>query len=85
MMKWEIELSEYNIQYKPQLSLKVQVLAKFIVELPQRWVLSDNEQWLILHVDEASRTLGGGIGLTLQSPTGKQIEQVVCSQLSKVQ
>ena len=28
MMKLAIELSEYNIQYKPQLSLKGQVLTK---------------------------------------------------------
>ena len=38
----------------------------------------DNEQWLIIHVDRASRTLGVGIRLTLQSPTGKQIKQFVC-------
>lgn len=41
MIKWVIELSEYSIRYKPCLSLKWQVLADFIVELPQKRVQTD--------------------------------------------
>ena len=35
MARWEMELSEYVIQYKPRLSKKGQVLADFLVEIQQ--------------------------------------------------
>ena len=35
MARWAMELSEYGIQYKPRLSKKGQVLADFLVEIPQ--------------------------------------------------
>lgn len=41
MMKWAVELSEYNIRYRPWLSLKGQVLVDFMVELSQRLVQLD--------------------------------------------
>ena len=34
MLKWAIELSEYGIEYQPRLSIKRQVMANFIVEIP---------------------------------------------------
>ena len=34
MIKWAIELSEYGIEYQPRLSIKRQVMANFIVEIP---------------------------------------------------
>ena len=36
MLKWTIELNEYEIKYQPRLSLKGQVMADFIVELPKK-------------------------------------------------
>ena len=68
MMKWVIELSEYDIQYKPHLSLKFQVLVAFIIGIPQRWMQSNTDnrdQWWILHVDEASKASRAKLGLTL--------------------
>ena len=35
MTHWEIELSEYGIQYKPWLTKKGQVLADFLAEIPE--------------------------------------------------
>ena len=35
MARWALELSEYGIQYKPRLAKKGQVLADFLVEIPQ--------------------------------------------------
>ena len=35
MAHWAMELSEYGIQYKPRLSMKGQVLADFLAEIPQ--------------------------------------------------
>ena len=36
MLKWAIELSEYGIEYQPRLSMKGQVMADFIAEVPQQ-------------------------------------------------
>ena len=55
MARWVIELSEFGIQYKPRLVLKGQVLADFLAELPQRYVVHDNNGQWILNVDGASR------------------------------
>ena len=80
MLRWAIELSEYGIDYQPRLSLKGQVMADFIVELPEprapdRELTQDN--WWILHVDGASRLSGSGVGLLLESPTGERLEQSI--------
>ena len=32
LMKWAIELSEFNIKYKPKTTIKVQILADFVME-----------------------------------------------------
>ena len=57
MLKWAIELSEYEIKYHPRLSLKGQVMADFIAEVPQPPILgteSSKTGWWTLHVDGAS-------------------------------
>ena len=75
MARWEIELSEYDIQYKPRLSKKGQVLVDFIAELPQSETRPDNLDWWTLNIDGASRQTGASIGLQLKSPSGEKIEQ----------
>ena len=77
MARWAMELSEYEIQYKPRLSKKGQVLAEFFVELPQHNTRPNNEGWWTLCVDGASRQSGAGIGLQLTFPAGERIEQAV--------
>ena len=75
MARWAMELSEYGIQYKARLSKKGQVLADFLVEIPQPDTCPDKKGWWTLCVDGASRQSGAGIGLQLTSPTGERIEQ----------
>ena len=36
MLQWAIELSEYEIEYQPRLSMKGQVMADFVVEYSQK-------------------------------------------------
>ena len=58
MLKWVIELSEYEIKYHPRLSLKGQVISDFIAELTQKQahpIDCPGEQWWTLHVHKASR------------------------------
>ena len=77
MARWEIELSEFGIQYKPRLTKKGHVLADFLVEIPQSGMSLDSLNWLTLNVDGASRQTGVGIGLQLKSSTGEKIEQAI--------
>ena len=72
-----MELSEYDIQYKSRLSKKGQVLADFLVEIPQPDTCPNEKGWWTLCVDGASRQSGADIDLQLTSPTGERIEQAV--------
>ena len=74
MARWAMELSEYDIQYKPRISKKGQVLVDFIAEIPQLDTCPDEMGCWTLRVDRASRQIGAGIGLQLTSPTGERIE-----------
>ena len=77
MARWAIELSEYNIQYKPRLLKKGQVLADFILEIPQSETHPKSSNWWTVNVDGASRHTGAGIGLYLKSPIGEKIKKVI--------
>ncbi|XP_013629866.1 PREDICTED: uncharacterized protein LOC106335793 [Brassica oleracea var. oleracea] len=76
LAKWAVELSEYNIEYRPRTSAKSQVLADFLVELPTGTVTNKepNSTW-VLHVDGYSSKQGSGIGIRLTSPTSEILEQ----------
>ncbi|XP_056864046.1 uncharacterized protein LOC130511189 [Raphanus sativus] len=76
LAKWAVELSEYDIDYRPRTSAKSQVLADFLVELPTKAITNKepNSTWL-LHVDGSSSKQGSGIGIRLTSPTGEILEQ----------
>ena len=75
--QWALELSEFGIQYKPRLAKKGQVLAYFLVEIPQSKMSPDSLNWWTLKIDKASRQTGASIGLQLKSPFGEKIEQAI--------
>ena len=77
MVRWEIELSEHDIQYKPRISKKGQVLVDVIAELPQSETHPDSLDWWTLNIDGASRQTGAGIGLQLKSPSGDRTEHAI--------
>ena len=76
MIKWAIELSEFDIRYKPRTSVKGQILADFIIEFtPAQFteatqLAPDLPIWR-LSVEWASNAQGSGAGLILTSPDGK--------------
>ena len=73
LMKWAIELSEFDIRYKPKTAIKGQVLADFIMEFTSTEPV-ENAQTPIdlpiwrLFVDGATNAQGSGAGLILTSP-----------------
>ncbi|XP_013589153.1 PREDICTED: uncharacterized protein LOC106297464 [Brassica oleracea var. oleracea] len=76
LAKWAVELSEYDIEYRPKTSAKSQVLADFLVELPTGTVTikEQNLTW-VLHIDGSSSKQGSGIEICLTSPTSEILEQ----------
>ncbi|KAF8114106.1 hypothetical protein N665_0042s0028 [Sinapis alba] len=71
LSKLAIELSEYDITYKGRPTIKAQVLADFIIEIPPDQAAEIDipvRSW-ILHVNGVSSNKGSGIGVHLQSPT----------------
>ena len=79
LMKWAIELSEFDINYKPKTTIKGQVLADFIVvftsaePVVETHMMHDLPIWK-LSVDRAANSQGSGAGLILTSPEGINIE-----------
>ena len=79
LMKWAIELSEFDIRYKPKTAIKGQVLADFVMEFTSAEP-AENTQIMTglpiwkLSVDGASNTQGNGAGLFLTSPEEIDIE-----------
>ena len=79
LMKWAIELSEFDIRYKPKTAIKGQVLADFVMEfapvkLAEPTQPRDDLPIWKLSVDGASNAQGSGAGLILTSPEGIDIE-----------
>ena len=82
LMKWALELSEFDIIYKPTTTIKGQVLADFVMEFTSTEP-AENAQtptdlpiWR-LSVDEATNAQGSGAGLILTSPEGIDVEYVL--------
>ena len=73
LMKWAIELREFDIIYKPKKAIKGQVLVDFVMEFTSA-VPDENAQTMTnlpiwkLFVDGASNAQGSGAGLILTSP-----------------
>ena len=78
-MKWAIELSEFDIRYKPKTAIKGQILADFVMEfapvgLAEPTQSEDDLPIWKLSVDGASNAQGSGAGLILTSPEGIDVE-----------
>ncbi|XP_068474112.1 uncharacterized protein [Phaseolus vulgaris] len=76
MVKWAVELSEFDIQYEPRGPIKGQVFADFVVELSSVATPSEglDFRW-VLSVDGSSNQQGSGAGVILEGPNGVLIKQ----------
>ncbi|KAL0408144.1 UNVERIFIED_CONTAM: hypothetical protein Sradi_1748800 [Sesamum radiatum] len=75
LVKWAVELSEYDISYMPRTTIKAQALADFISEIAEMTIkdASQDQRWL-LHVDGSSTTQGSGAGIVITTPQGEDLE-----------
>ena len=79
LMKWVIELSEFDIRYKPKTAIKGQILVDFVMEFTSAELaeatqtMPDLPIWR-LFVDGAANAQESGAGLILTSLEGIDIE-----------
>ena len=78
-MKWAVELSEFDIRYKPKTAMKGHVLADFVMEFtstePAENTQTPTDLPIWRHfVDGATNAQGSEAGLILTSPEGIDIE-----------
>ncbi|KAL0288940.1 UNVERIFIED_CONTAM: hypothetical protein Sradi_7084800 [Sesamum radiatum] len=75
LVKWAVELSEYDISYMPRTTIKAQALADFISEMAEMTIkdASQDQRWF-LHVDGSSTTQGSGAGIVITTPQGEDLE-----------
>ena len=79
LIKWAIELSEFDIRYKPRTTVKWQILADFIMEFTptestEATQLTPDLLIWRLSVDETANAQGSGASLILTSPDGIDME-----------
>ena len=78
MALWAIELSEFDIQYRPRTAIKGQAVADFIAEftLGEGQLVEEKEQWNI-YTDGSSNRRAGGAGVVIQTPQGDKIQCMI--------
>ncbi|XP_052195975.1 uncharacterized protein LOC127803624 [Diospyros lotus] len=72
MLKWAVELTAFDIEYRPRPAIKAQSLADFIAEgigAPEG--PEENQKPWLVAVDGSSTSGGGGAGLMIKSPEGQ--------------
>ena len=72
MVQWEIELSQFDIEYHPRTAIKAQTLADFIAEFTfpdEDNLTNEAERWTI-QTDGLSAQKGGGVGVVITTPDG---------------
>ena len=78
LLKWNIELSQYDITYHPQKAINGQALADFIAEFTDKGNSEDETiddspiQWK-LYVDGARIDYCSGAGVVLETPEGRSL------------
>ena len=65
MVQWAIELSQFDIKYRPRVAIKAQALADFIAEFT---VPENVENIWTVNTDGSATQRGGGAGIVLTSP-----------------
>jgi len=68
MVQWAIELSQFDVQYRPQTAIKAQVLAYFIAEFTTLEHEDNQEELWTIHIDGSSTQKRGGVGVVITSP-----------------
>jgi len=78
MVRWAVELSEFDIHYEPRGPIKGLIYADFVMELSSATRYQEGADfWGVLSVDGSSNQQGSGTGVILEGPNGLLIEQAL--------
>ena len=78
MALWAIELSEFDVQYRPRTAVKGQVVVDFIAEYTQSEDKGgEGHRLWSIHTDESSNQRSGGAVVVIQTPEGDKIECMI--------
>jgi len=79
MVRWTVELLEFDVQYEPRGPIKGQVYADFVVELSPVDAQQEEEANFrrVLSMDGSSNQQGSGDGVILEGPNGLLMEQAL--------
>ncbi|XP_052287276.1 uncharacterized protein LOC127898826 [Citrus sinensis] len=86
LVKWAVELSEFDLDYKPRAAIKAQAMADFVAEFAEPEVClgqqdadvgNDETQVWQISVDGSSGERGSGAGIVLEGPEGEEISYAV--------
>ncbi|MCI64142.1 maturase K, partial [Trifolium medium] len=67
MLKWSLELSEFDIRYESRKALKAQVLTDFVAEMTSPASPADGADKWTIFVDGAFCSTGAGAGIILEN------------------
>ncbi|CAA0841295.1 Unknown protein, partial [Striga hermonthica] len=71
MIKWAIELGQFDIHYQPRTAIKAQALSDFIAEFTLAITIHhDDEPW-VLYIDGSSTVNRAGAGIVLADPENR--------------
>jgi ribonuclease HI len=79
IVKWSVELGEFEIEFCPRQAIKLQILADFVSEWTEIQMPPHKERpehW-IMYFDCALNLEGAGTGVLLISPQGEQLKYVL--------
>ena len=68
MVQWAIELSRFDIEYRPRTAIKAQALADFIAEFTTPEHEENQTELWTIHTNGSSTQNRGGAGVVITSP-----------------
>ncbi|KAL0299954.1 UNVERIFIED_CONTAM: hypothetical protein Sangu_3147000 [Sesamum angustifolium] len=74
LVKWPVELSEYDISYLLRTTIKSQSLADFVSEMAGTLTEDASRLKKLLHVDGSTTTQGSGASIVITLLYGKDLE-----------
>ena len=74
MVQWAIELSQFDVEYRPRTTIKAQVLADFIAEFTTPEDANCQEDLWTINMDGSFTQQGGGAGIAITSPKNDVLE-----------
>ena len=78
LVQWAIELGQFDIEYRPQVVIKAQVLADFIAEFtyPQEEEETQKKTWTV-QIDGSATKKVRGADVVLISPEGEILKYMI--------